>query len=123
MLAWLMEAWCRGLTRSPVKAEIAGSNPVASAVTHNLVGVDSNQTEEWAKVRPWQHRYGRPVCNRDLLEELPRELVPLVGRGYRPCVGDVRQERGQLLPDRVGSVIVGGQRAERTTITEYARRT
>ncbi len=25
------EAWCRGLTRGPVKAEIAGSNPVASA--------------------------------------------------------------------------------------------
>jgi hypothetical protein len=26
-----MEAWCSGLTCSPVKAEIAGSNPVASA--------------------------------------------------------------------------------------------
>jgi DNA-binding NarL/FixJ family response regulator len=25
------EAWCSGLTCSPVKAEIAGSNPVASA--------------------------------------------------------------------------------------------
>src|SRR5690606_12970359 len=27
----LLEAWCSGLTCSPVKAEIAGSNPVASA--------------------------------------------------------------------------------------------
>ena len=26
-----VEAWCSGLTCSPVKAEIAGSNPVASA--------------------------------------------------------------------------------------------
>jgi hypothetical protein len=26
-----LEAWCSGLTCSPVKAEIAGSNPVASA--------------------------------------------------------------------------------------------
>jgi hypothetical protein len=29
------EAWCRGLTRGPVKAEIAGSNPVASAASRN----------------------------------------------------------------------------------------
>ena len=28
-----MEAWCSGLTCGPVKAEIAGSNPVASALT------------------------------------------------------------------------------------------
>src|SRR5688572_25798015 len=28
-----LEAWCSGLTCSPVKAEIAGSNPVASVVT------------------------------------------------------------------------------------------
>ena len=27
----VLEAWCSGLTCSPVKAEIAGSNPVASA--------------------------------------------------------------------------------------------
>src|ERR671910_3070933 len=27
----ILEAWCSGLTCSPVKAEIAGSNPVASA--------------------------------------------------------------------------------------------
>jgi hypothetical protein len=35
----LGEAWCSGLTCSPVKAEIAGSNPVASApgiVTRSL---------------------------------------------------------------------------------------
>src|SRR5690606_15129268 len=30
-LLGLVEAWCSGLTCSPVKAEIAGSNPVASA--------------------------------------------------------------------------------------------
>jgi hypothetical protein len=30
----LLEAWCSGLTCSPVKAEIAGSNPVASAEVH-----------------------------------------------------------------------------------------
>ena len=29
--AEILEAWCSGLTCSPVKAEIAGSNPVASA--------------------------------------------------------------------------------------------
>src|SRR5918995_2630987 len=29
----VLEAWCSGLTCSPVKAEIAGSNPVASAHT------------------------------------------------------------------------------------------
>jgi hypothetical protein len=27
----ILEAWCSGLTCGPVKAEIAGSNPVASA--------------------------------------------------------------------------------------------
>ena len=29
-----MEAWCSGLTCGPVKAETAGSNPVASAITN-----------------------------------------------------------------------------------------
>jgi hypothetical protein len=28
---YFLEAWCSGLTCGPVKAEIAGSNPVASA--------------------------------------------------------------------------------------------
>ncbi len=28
-----LEAWCRGLTRCPVKAETAGSNPVASEIS------------------------------------------------------------------------------------------
>jgi hypothetical protein len=32
------EAWCRGLTRGPVKAEIAGSNPVASACIPEPLG-------------------------------------------------------------------------------------
>ena len=32
VLPILAEAWCRGLTCGPVKAEIAGSNPVASAI-------------------------------------------------------------------------------------------
>src|SRR3954469_18487188 len=35
LLCWrVLEAWCSGLTCSPVKAETAGSNPVASAEEH-----------------------------------------------------------------------------------------
>ncbi|MEA2573329.1 MAG: hypothetical protein QOH93_627 [Chloroflexia bacterium] len=37
--ARILEAWCSGLTCSPVKAETAGSNPVASALTTSTLGI------------------------------------------------------------------------------------
>jgi hypothetical protein len=41
-----MEAWCSGLTCGPVKAEIAGSNPVASALTNELDNLILHERQE-----------------------------------------------------------------------------
>ena len=67
-----MEAWCSGLTCSPVKAEIAGSNPVASArVTFRLTLV---KPEEWFEIRSWLHRYGLIVFYEHFLEMVEGKL-------------------------------------------------
>jgi hypothetical protein len=41
-----MEAWCSGLTCGPVKAETAGSNPVASALTNELDNLILHERQE-----------------------------------------------------------------------------
>jgi hypothetical protein len=41
LCSYLLEAWCSGLTCSPVKAETAGSNPVASAHTSSRLTIPS----------------------------------------------------------------------------------
>ena len=41
-----MEAWCSGLTCGPVKAETAGSNPVASALTNKVDNYKLHERQE-----------------------------------------------------------------------------
>jgi DNA-directed RNA polymerase sigma subunit (sigma70/sigma32) len=41
-----LEAWCSGLTCGPVKAEIAGSNPVASALTKKVDNLKLYERQE-----------------------------------------------------------------------------
>jgi hypothetical protein len=49
-----LEAWCSGLTCSPVKAETAGSNPVASAQYEvSALGGEQNDTAVESIPRPF----------------------------------------------------------------------
>jgi len=49
-----LEAWCSGLTCSPVKAETAGSNPVASARQHFQV---SQIAQPWPEGRGFSYLF------------------------------------------------------------------
>src|SRR5215212_1206034 len=77
----VLEAWCSGLTCSPVKAVIAGSNPVASAGAFFSVRVDTlragKSENEGSKIGPWHDRYGRSVAHDQSREQLSSQLVPL----------------------------------------------
>ena len=55
------EAWCSGLTCSPVKAETAGSNPVASAVASCRQGVDAWRPQTKYPFGPWHYCHGPSV--------------------------------------------------------------
>ncbi len=95
------EAWCSGLTCSPVKAEIAGSNPVASAGPYLesdcLIQRNTSPAVVAVKPRPFfvlPGSTGAPAG-----ESAP---LPLVCRS--PGDGHVTDEPGQSLRARTGLV-------------------
>ena len=49
------DPWCSGLTCGPVKAEIAGSNPVGSACVIKLIPTGAQINALFSKVRQWAH--------------------------------------------------------------------
>ena len=87
------EAWCSGLTCGPVKAEIAGSNPVASApVIHALTfTVDDESTlqlDSWLCRHEWLFT---AILSLSKLCASSFSLANLTSPGY------FLQELGQLL--------------------------
>ncbi len=104
ILSMPLEVWCRGLTRCPVKAEIAGSNPVTSASTNAGLMI---QDEEGLQLGSWPDGHDFFVLDPDLLEQQPGDLpalllgrpvprLPRVGQGSSPA----REPRRLLLRRR-----------------------
>lgn len=90
-----MEVWCSGLTRCPVKAETAGSNPVTSASPNFPLTGHLVKGEERGEFGSRLHGRDPFVFHDDLLEQQPRQPVPLLLRRPLPALGDVCQQHGQ----------------------------
>ena len=106
----VLEAWCSGLTCSPVKAEIAGSNPVASASSiSRLTPPDpsgvfpcppfsrrSRSTKNGAKSGCGTTATTRSSLISMLCEDEPRQLIALLWRRGCPCRREVAKKRRGL---------------------------
>ncbi len=106
----LLEAWCSGLTCSPVKAEIAGSNPVASAsATHRLAPRQVVGVSHFQPLRVVELEERRKLGTRfDLRHLAPLDYPQASGQlaGYRL---DLLKRGAQVLGDLGGNDVRLGQ--------------
>lgn len=90
------EVWCSGLTRCPVKAETAGSNPVTSASVNFWCPNLTVQGEETSKIGSRLHRRDPIVVNNDLLEDQFGESITLLVCSVLPRAFHLRKQSGKF---------------------------
>ena len=113
MICSAVEAWCSGLTCSPVKAETAGSNPVASVdtsqsmplrvipVAASLLSILTS-FEERCSFRRRDDGNSCLVLGYGLRRKLSCEVITFLTSRCLPCQTDLGDEHGHPLPDDKG---------------------